>query len=250
MSTYGDRGNILVLQNRCAWRGINCEIIPINQETKPQTIKEIDFIFGGGSQDREQEIVMRDLKGEKQKALKDRIEEQVPALFVCGSPQLMGKWYEPAVGQRIEGIGVFDIETTNPGPETFRCIGNTVAKVQWENLSIQTSNFIHNNSGFIVGFENHGGRTRLGQHAKPFATVVKGYGNNGEDKTEGVVYKNAVGCYFHGPFLPKNPHIADFLIQRALEVKYKREINLKSLDDTLEWQAHQAMLKRLGIETR
>ncbi len=248
MSTYGDRGNILVFQNRCAKRDIDCEIMPINQETTPKQINTVDLIFGGGSQDREQEIVMRDLKGKKQDAIRERIEDDVPALFVCGSPQLMGKWYEPAVGQRIEGLGIFDIETSNPGPDAPRLIGNTVARVSWENLNSNAEKLVAN-SPFIVGFENHGGRTRLGKHAKPFAKVIKGFGNNGDDGTEGVVYKNAIGCYFHGPFLPKNPHIADFIIQRALEVKYKKEITLKLLDDNLEWQAHQAIVKRLGVNS-
>lgn len=243
MSTYGDRGNILVFQYRCARRGISCTVVPIHHETSMKDMETIDLIFGGGSQDREQEIVMRDVKGKKQAILKQLIEDSIPALFVCGSPQLMGKWYEPAVGQRIEGLGIFDIETINPGPDTPRCIGNIVATVQ--GISFQQS---VRNDNLIVGFENHGGRTRLGPKVKPLAHVVKGYGNNGEDGTEGVVYKNAIGCYFHGPFLPKNPHMADFLIQRALEVKYKEEVALAPLDDTLEWQAHTAILKKLGIE--
>ncbi|MBI4084272.1 MAG: hypothetical protein HY431_00010 [Candidatus Levybacteria bacterium] len=106
------------------------------------------------------------------------------------------------------------------------------------------------NDKLIVGFENHGGRTYLGENAKPFAKVVKGYGNNGEDGTEGVVYKNAMGCYFHGPLLPKNPHIADWLIQKSLEVKYKEAIKLETLDDSLEWRAHQAILEKLSITRR
>jgi CobQ-like glutamine amidotransferase family enzyme len=99
----------------------------------------------------------------------------------------------------------------------------------------------------IVGFENHGGRTYLGEDAKPFAKVVKGYGNNGDDGTEGVVYKNAIGCYFHGPLLPKNPHIADDLIAKALERKYKKIIKLQKLDDTLATRARDIMLRRLGV---
>ncbi len=245
MSTYGDRGNILVFQKRCQWRGIDCEVVPIDQSTSEKRLKTVDLIFGGGSQDREQEIVMRDLKGKKQEVMKQMIENNVPALFVCGSPQLMGKYYEPAIGQRIEGLGIFDIVTKNPGPAIPRCIGNIVAKVDWNNLTHHSSLITHN---LIIGFENHGGRTYLGEKAKPFAKVLKGYGNNGEDGTEGVIYKNAIGCYFHGPFLPKNPHIADFIIQRALEVKYGKEISLQSLDDALEWQAQHTIVKRLGVE--
>lgn len=248
MSTYGDKGNILVLKRRCEWRNIAFSILPIDQTTKPKDIKTVDIIFGGGSQDREQEIVMRDLKGEKQEIIKEKIENNIPALFVCGSPQLMGRYYEPAVGQRIEGLGIFDMVSKNPGPDVPRCIGNTVAKVNWQHLNtILNSQFSTFN--YIVGFENHGGRSYLGKNCKPFAKVIKGYGNNGADGTEGMIYKNAIGCYFHGPLLPKNPQIADFIIQRALEVKYKTEITLQPLDDTLEQKAQEAILKRLGVSS-
>ncbi len=246
MSTYGDRGNILVLQKRCEWRGINVEILPIDHSTNDKQLKTVDLIFGGGSQDREQEIVMRDLKGKKQEIIKDMIENNIPALFVCGSPQLMGKYYEPAVGQRIDGLGIFDMVSKNPGPNEPRCIGNIVAKVEWQNLDSTHSPQLTTHN-LIVGFENHGGRTYLGANSKPFAKVIKGYGNNGEDGTEGVVYKNAIGCYFHGPFLPKNPHIADFIIQRALDVKYKKDITLQPLDDSLEMKAHEAIVKKIKI---
>lgn len=241
MSTYGDRGNIIVLQKRCEERGIACTILSINHETDLKDLATVDIIFGGGSQDREQEIVMRDLIGKKQDIIKQRIEDNIPALFVCGAPQLMGRWYEPAVGQRIEGLGIFDMTTKNPGSNALRLIGNTVAKVYWDNLDVKKT------PTTIVGFENHGGRTYLGKNAKPFAKVVKGFGNNGEDSQEGVIYNNAIGCYFHGPLLPKNPDIADFILQRALEVKYKEEVILKPLDDSLEKKAHNAIVRRLGV---
>ncbi len=247
MSTYGDRGNILVLQKRSEWRGIDVKILPITPDTTDQELSTINLLFGGGAQDREQEIVMRDLKGKKANSIINLIEQNAPSLFVCGSPQLMGKYYEPSEGKRIEGVGIFDIETTHPGPQESRLIGNVVAKVNWENLNSQLSTF-NSPFSYIVGFENHGGRTTLGKTAKPFATVIKGNGNNGIDRTEGVVYKNAIGCYFHGPLLPKNPHIADFLIQKALEVKYSKPIELTPLDDTIEKKAHNSIVKKLGIE--
>lgn len=246
MSTYGDRGNTICLKRRCEWRGIGVEIISIEQETAVQRLETIDLLFGGGAQDMEQEIVMNDLKGKKAFAIKNRIEQNIPALFVCGAPQIMGAYYEPAVGKRIEGIGIFDMETIHPGLNVPRCIGNIVAEVQWENMSVPTEYKLPT-TNYIVGFENHGGRSRLGKTAKPFAKVIKGFGNNGEDGTEGVVYKNAIGCYFHGPLLPKNPHIADYLITKALRVKYEKEITLSPLDDNLEWQAHKGIVKRLGI---
>lgn len=251
MSTYGDRGNIICLQKRCEWRGIKTEIVNIDQNTISERLKTIDLIFGGGAQDTQQEIVMRDLRGKKAEVLKEMIENDTPALFVCGAPQLMGKYYEPAIGKRIEGIGIFDMETKNPGLKAPRCIGNIIAEVigfefmvhgKYFNKSTTNQELITHN--VIVGFENHGGRTYLGKTAKAFAKVIKGYGNNGEDGTEGVVYKNAIGCYFHGPLLPKNPHLADWLITKSLEVKYHTKIYLSPLDDMLEWQAHEAVVKK------
>lgn len=235
MSTYGDRGNILVLQKRAAWRGIKTDILNIDQNTTAKEIEKIDLLFGGGAQDREQEIVMRDLM-KKKTAIKNLIEKNKPALFVCGAPQLMGNYYEPGEGQRIEGLGIFDMYSKHPGPHQDRLIGNVVAEVQTENLSLLTS---------VVGFENHGGRTYLEKNTKPFAKVIKGFGNNGEDGTEGVVYKNAIGSYLHGPLLPKNPEIADCLLAKALEVKYGKEITLEPLDDMLEEKAKQAIVEKL-----
>lgn len=265
MSTYGDRGNIICMRKRCEWRGIEFEVVPIDQNTTESDFKRISMIFGGGSQDRQQEIVMRDLK-DKKDIIKDKIENGTPALFVCGSPQLMGKYYEPAEGQRIDGVGVFDMVSKHPGKGAQRCIGNIVAEINLNELRItndelriaadiqhnrkQNNNKTRHSSlvtrNYIVGFENHGGRTYLGEKVKPFAKVIKGYGNNGEDGTEGVVYKNAIGCYFHGPLLPKNPHIADWIIQKTLEVTYQDSFTLKSLDDTLEWHAHRFMVDRLA----
>lgn len=234
MSTYGDRGNIIVLKKRCEWRDITVDIINIDQQTSEKQIKNIDLLFGGGSQDREQEIVMRDLQ-KKKKLLKSMIENNLPSLFVCGAPQLMGTYYEPAEGKRIEGLGIFDMISKHPGADQPRLIGNVVAQTD--------------DGSTIVGFENHGGRTYLGKKVKPFAKVLKGFGNNGEDGTEGVVYKNAIGCYLHGPLLPKNPEIADELIKKALAIKYKKEMTLKPLNDTLEQKAKAAILKKLAISS-
>lgn len=235
MSTYGDRGNILYVKKRCEWREIEVRILRIDRHMPFEELRNVDFLFGGGAQDREQEIVMRDLV-KKQEIIRDMIECGIPALFVCGSPQIMGKYYEPAEGKRIEGLGIFDMVTIHPGKYKPRLIGNTVADPLGEFAG-----------EYIVGFENHGGRTYLGKSTSPFAKVVKGFGNNGEDETEGVVYKNAVGCYFHGPFLPKNPKIADIFIQKALRIKYKKEIELSPIDDLLEQKAREVILSRLQI---
>ena len=202
MSTYGDRGNIICLQKRCEWRKISVSI-----QTKPENC---DLIFGGGAQDRQQEIVMRDLMSKKI-TLKKLLDKNIPGLFVCGAPQLLGRPY----------LGLFDMETKYPDGK--RLIGNLI-----------TDKF--------VGFENHGGRTYL-HKVQPFAKVIKGFGNNGEDGTEGAVYKNWIATYSHGPVLPKNPKIADWLIKTALEVKYKKEVQLEPLDDSLENQAHDFILQ-------
>ncbi len=242
MSTYGDRGNILVLQKRCEWRDITVEILPIDPNSSDKSLVNVDLLFGGGAQDREQEIVMQDLM-KKKRAIKSLIEAEKPALFVCGAPQLMGNYYEPAEGKRIEGLGIFDMFSRHPGPKQDRLIGNVVEEILPENLTasyeLPTTQ--------VVGFENHGGRTYLGPTTKPFARVVKGFGNNGEDGTEGVVYKNAIGSYLHGPLLPKNPQIADWLIMKALEIKYKKEIKLEFLDDSLEKKAKETIANRLGF---
>lgn len=234
MSTYGDRGNILVLQKRAAWRGIKTEILEIDEKTTDKEIEAVDLLFGGGAQDREQEIVMRDLM-KKKAAIKALIEKDKPALFVCGAPQLMGAYYEPGDGKRIEGLGIFDMHSKHPGGQD-RLIGNVIAEVLLPDLSAK-----------LVGFENHGGRTHLGKTVKPFAKVLKGFGNNGSDGLEGVVYKNALGSYLHGPLLPKNPEVADWLLSKALEVKYGETITLDPLDDLLEKQAKDTIAKRLGI---
>lgn len=236
MSTYGDRGNITVLTKRCEWRGIEVEVLPIDQTTSDQKLKTIDLLFGGGAQDHEQELVIKDLQ-KKGKIIKELIENKVPALFVCGAPQLMGNYYEPSVGKRIEGLGIFDMISKHPGPDKPRLIGNVIAQITAPEIPQTT----------LVGFENHGGRTYLGDKILPLAKIIKGFGNNGENGMEGVVYKNAIGCYLHGPLLPKNPMIADHLIKTALEVKYKKTITLSKLDDTIEEKAKSAIAKRLGI---
>lgn len=253
MSTYGDRGNILVLQKRCEWRGIETTIVPIDQTTSDKEIEKLDLLFGGGAQDREQEIVMKDLM-KKKKAIKELIERDIPALFVCGAPQLMGTYYEPAEGKRIDGLGIFDMVSKHPGKDKPRLIGNVVARVianevkQSQSINMGLPRRHAPRNDVIVGFENHGGRTYLGKDVQPFAKVVKGFGNNGEDGTEGVMYKNAIGTYLHGPLLPKNPAIADYVIAKALEMKYKKEINLESLDDDLETKASKAILKKLEVK--
>jgi len=234
MSTYGDRGNIFILRKRCQWRGVDCKIIPIDFSTVNCQLSTVNLLFGGGAQDRQQTILISDLQKRIGPVLKQMIDNGTPGLFVCGSPQLLGRSYMTGDGTVLHGLGIFDMVTKHFGYDKPRCIGNMVVEV---NSQKRTT---------VVGFENHGGRTYLGKSIKPFGKVIIGKGNNGEDKTEGAVYKNCIATYSHGPFLSKNPHIADWLISQALKQKYHKTIRLKKLDDALEWKAHDYMLKRLG----
>jgi CobQ-like glutamine amidotransferase family enzyme len=197
----------------------------------------------GGAQDRQQKLAGVDFLEKKGPVVKKMIENDTPALFVCAAYQFVGHFYHPYQGKDIKGAGIFDLYTVHPGDQAKRLIGNVVARV----TGIRPFDFAQGDD-FIVGFENHGGRTYLGKGLKPFAKVIRGCGNNGEDGFEGAVYRNSIGSYFHGPILPKNPHLADWLIKKALEVKYQKEIELEPRDDTLEWQAHKFMLKKIGVD--
>jgi CobQ-like glutamine amidotransferase family enzyme len=239
MSIYGDRGNIITLQKRCEARGIKVVIKNISLQSPISELKTSDLFFMGGSQDSQQTIVSADLKKEKGGVLAEMIEQGIPGLYICGAYQLLGKYYKEANGLIIDGLGIFDIYTENPGLNHKRFMGNVTANLNKELFSD------YGDSNSLVGFENHGGHTYLGKNIKPLGEVIKGFGNNGEDRTEGAVYKNSIGSYFHGPILPKNPYLADFLIAKALEKKYGHPIKLEKLNDTLSSQAHDNMLKNL-----
>jgi len=236
MNLYGDLGNIICLVRRCQWRGIDVEVKKIFPSSDIQSpTSNFQLLFLGGGQDRQQKIVAEDFKKGRGEEIKEFIENGGVGLFICGGYQLMGKFYRPAEGPYLEGLGIFDIETYHFGKEKPRCIGNTV--IEWQGK-------------ILVGFENHGGRTYLGRGVRPLGKVLHGHGNNSEDGTEGAVYKNAFGTYLHGALLPKNPHFADYLIERALRNKYGLEVKLSPLDDTLEWQAYHAVLRRLRLPSR
>lgn len=245
MSTYGDRGNVITIERRAQWRGYTVKILPLDQNATAADIKSVDVIVGGGAQDRQQEIVMRDLQGAKADAMREKIENGTPGVFTCGSPQLLGHYYEPGLGQRIEGLGILDLVSVHPGENTKRCIGNLVIEVTASRLARDLAE-ITGSTPYLVGFENHGGRTKLGK-VEALGRVVYGLGNNGEDGTEGAFYQNAIATYSHGPLLPKNPFVADWLIQTALRLKYQQAITLEPLDDDLAFQAREAMFQRLKV---
>lgn len=249
MSTYGDRGNIICLKKRCEWLGIKVEIKKLDLGFMINDLRKCDLLFMGGAQDRQQQIVSNDLK-KKSSTLKEMIKGGIPGLYICGAYQFLGKYYKEADGTMIKGLGILDLYTENPGENCERLIGNiAVALSKTFTISGVVSGTPSRWSYIdtLVGFENHGGRTYLENNIKPLGRVIKGFGNNGHDKTEGVIYKNSFGSYLHGPILPKNPHFADYMIKLSLEKKYKTSINLYPLDDTLEWQTHKAIANRLGI---
>ena len=230
MSVYGDRGNVLALVRRAEWRGIDVEVnqLSVGDELDPS---EADLIFFGGGQDREQEVVSPDFLRQKGEAVRQAVEDGAALLSVCGGYQLLGQSYTTVDGQELPGAGLFDVRSV-PGPK--RHIGNVL---------IET--FLDGQPRTLVGFENHSGRTYLGKGVPPLGRAVVGAGNNGEDHTEGAIYKGAIGCYLHGSLLPKNPWLADRLLMAALQHRRGEPVELAPLDDRLENEAHQAVAARI-----
>ncbi len=216
MNIYGDWGNTLTLKKRLEWRGYKVELIEHHPDA--QFPENIDLIIGGGGQDSGQDKIKDDLI-KIGPSLQKLADDNIPMLMICGLYQLFGHFFETHKGERIEGIGIFNLETYG-GPR--RLIGNIVTK--------------SDEFGEIIGYENHSGLTRLDEGQASLGTVIKGDGNNGEDDTEGARYKNVIGTYLHGSLLPKNPQLADYLIQKAIEKKYGK-VDLEKLDDTIATKA-------------
>ncbi len=234
MDTYGDKGNILAIIYRCQKRGIDVSLeeVSVNQ---PLTTNIYDLFFFGGGQDQAQSIVGEDLL-KKSDVLKKYIDSGSALLSICGGYQLLQKYFQTKEGQKIPGIGLFDAYTIGSNDRMIQnLLIETDGSLQTQIESAYPSNDLPSTS--LIGFENHSGKTYLGKSLKPLGSVLAGSGNNGEDSTEGAIYKNAFGCYLHGSLLPKNPHFADFLIAKALEKNYG-PVNLEPLDDEIEWQAH------------
>jgi lipid II isoglutaminyl synthase (glutamine-hydrolysing) len=228
MNIYGDRGNILTLQKRAQWRGIPVEIRPIGRGPSPD-LSDIDLIFWGGGQDRDQELVFKDAAAHKVEPIRGAIAGGAVVLAVCGGYQLLGEYYVTADGKKLPGLGLVDLHTV-PGPK--RNIGNIV--IETVDLGLQPPT--------LVGFENHSGKTYLGKGLHPLGRVVVGAGNNAEDGTEGVAAGNVFGTYLHGSLLPKNPQFADLLLDRALQ--RRGSVRLEPLDDTIELAAHETVRLR------
>jgi CobQ-like glutamine amidotransferase family enzyme len=218
MNTYGDRGNLLTLQKRAEWHGL--EPVIHYYHVGDELPKEVDLVLGGGGQDSAQTDIQEDILriGDK---LHELVNTGVPMLMVCGTYQLFGNRFVTHEGEEIRGIGVFDVETIG-GPK--RLIGNT---------AVETTDF-----GTLYGFENHSGKTYLRNGQRPLGTISRGNGNNGEDRTEGARTNNTIGTYLHGPLLPNNPSLADSLLALALQHKGV-SVDLKLIDDSLATQSRQ-----------
>jgi CobQ-like glutamine amidotransferase family enzyme len=225
MNIYADRGNILFLQHRCEWRGIGFSYAAAGQGEGFDPGAH-DLVYIGGGQDRDQRLVAADMVATKREPLAAAAGDGAVVLAVCGGYQLLGHSYQLG-DERIEGTGLADLETVREaGP---RLIGNVAIQADLGSGPIT-----------VAGFENHGGRTRLGPGATPLGRVLKGFGNNGEDGLEGVRTGNVFGTYLHGPLLPKNVVLADRLIALALARREGEVPSLEPLDDALEQAAHES----------
>jgi CobQ-like glutamine amidotransferase family enzyme len=234
MNLYGDRGNVISIKKRCEWRGIPVEVVDVGLGESIRPTGCDLFLFGGG-QDREQALLAEDLSGSKGADLRAIVEDGGVVLGVCGGYQLMGHHYETPEGKKLSGVGAFDLFTEPRKPDEERLIGNVLVRVR----APETGEVRE-----IVGFENHGGRTYLGDGVEPLGEVVVGYGNNGQDGTEGARRKNAYGTYLHGSLLPKNPWLTDQLILNALR-RVDENFELEPLDDTAERHAFDSISNRI-----
>lgn len=205
MNTYGDNGNLLMLQHRAKKLGYEVEttLISLEEDFNPE---EFDIVMFGGGQDYEQTVVAKDLQNKKD-TLIEYIEDDGVVVAICGGFQLLGRYYVNASGERLNGISAMDVCTNGQFPN--RLIGD---------VEIFNEEF----GETYLGYENHIGRTYLGKNMKPLGKVVKGYGNNEEDHAEGCHYKNVFCSYFHGPILVRNQHLTDRIIQTAAQRRLEK----------------------------
>lgn len=224
LNLYGDRGNIQCLRKRLEWRGIEAEVIPFLSGDQIDFTR-LDIVLLGGGSDREQELVCGYLK-EIRRDFKAYVEDGGVALAVCGGYQLLGNYYKTD-RKLIEGLEILDIYT------------------EWKPQRLIRNIILHSPlfETPIVGFENHGGRTYIGSHT-PLGKVFFGLGNTGKSGYEGVVYKNVIATYLHGPLLPKNPQVCDYLLERALKHRYGGDVTLGLLPDELEHKANSYIVNR------
>lgn len=236
LNLYGDGGNVRILEQRLRWRGIPVEVRRI-QHGEAVDFSQVDLVFMGGGPDREQKLASEQLLAMRDE-LAAYVEGDGPLLAICGGYQILGRqwlWGD----ELVPGLGLIDMETRRPGTSADRLIDNMV---------LESPLAAHP----VVGYENHAGRTYLGEGVEGFGRVVSscGHGNNDDDRVEGARYKNVVGTYSHGPLLSKNPEVADWLLARALERRTQRTgtptADLAPLDDSAELAANASMVKRLS----
>ena len=229
MNIYADRGNLLLLERRCAWRdiGFRVQAAGLGEPIDPDAH---DLFYIGGAQDRDQALCAQDMVDTKRDALHEAAAAGKVVLAVCGGYQLLGHHYE-LDDERIPGVGLVDLHTVRaPGP---RLIGNVAIEVRLPGTDAPR---------VLAGFENHGGRTYLGAGEQPLGRVLRGHGNTGASGYEGVLRGNVIGTYLHGPLLPKNAWFADWLIATALHLD-----SLATLDDDLERAAHADARRVAGV---
>lgn len=218
LNFYGDRGNVICLSKRLIWRGIETEIHRVNVGEKTD-FSSYDVVFMGGGQDYEYGILEEDLRAHKAEDIRAAVEDGACFLCICAGYQMMGQSYETMKGSKHECIGALPVYTVSAAK---RFVGNFSFTTQF---------------GEVIGFENHSGKTYLEGDCKALGEVISGFGNNGEDKTEGALYKNTFCTYSHGPVLPKNPSLADEILRRVILKKYGKA-ELEPLDDSMEQKAH------------
>jgi CobQ-like glutamine amidotransferase family enzyme len=232
MNIYADRGNMLMLERRCAWRGIGFELTGagLGDAVDPDAY---DIIYMGGGQDRDQQLCAQDLVDTKRDALHAAAARGAVVMGICGGIQLLGHHYELG-DERVPGVGLVDLHTVR-AIDGSRLIGNVAIEVDLPGLD---------GPRVLAGFENHGGRTFLGASEAPLGRVLRGHGNDGRSGFEGVLHGTVVGTYLHGPLLPKNAWFADWLLATALG---RDASSLPPLDDRLEDAAHASARSAAGL---
>jgi CobQ-like glutamine amidotransferase family enzyme len=229
LNIYADRGNIAVLRSRAAWRGIELQVEEIGPGDEVRA-GLYDLLYIGGGQDREQALIAPDLaaKGDGIKAAADA---GAAILAVCGGYQLLGRFYRDRSGEELPGVGLFPLHTV---AGERRMIGDVLLETELDPIRRRT----------IAGFENHASRTYLDERAQPLGRVVAGFGNDGESGYEGIRVGRAIGTYLHGPLLPRNPWLADWLLAQALARKLGEPPDLEELPDSVEVEAHRVSSTR------
>lgn len=229
LNQNGDRGNVIAFRSRCEWRGIGVQVLEVHPDD-PVDFRGADFILLGGGADREQALVFRDLAARREN-IGAAVEDDVVLLATGGGYQVLGRYYRTLDGRMRPGLGLLDFHTQ---ADTARLVGNTVIELPVAGRMVR-----------VTGFENHVGRTFLGD-IRPLGRVLAGHGNNGTDGTEGARYRNVFCSYLHGPLLPGNPALTDLLIRLALERRGQQGF-LEPLDDSFEHQARLAILDRMRV---